>query len=96
VLFAYAQVYRRVQRVKFDVASSSYRKLNTPLRFDAEVFMDRYFLEQREPTTQVRRVVTQWRSDLSVLDRNIKAITNFKVPPASTCAAVLPMSRYQR
>lgn len=65
-------------RVKFDVASGSYRKLNTPLRFDPEVFMDRYFLEQREQTTQVRRVVTQWRSDLNVLDKNIKAITNYK------------------
>jgi hypothetical protein len=41
--------------------------------------MDRYFLEQREQTTQVRRVVTQWRSDLNVLDKNIKAITNYKV-----------------
>ncbi len=68
-----------MQRVKFDVASGSYRKLNTPLRFDPEVFMDRYFLEQREQTTQVRRVVTQWRSDLNVLDKNIKAITNYKV-----------------
>jgi len=58
-----------------------YRKLNTPLRFYAELYMDRYFVEQRESTSQVRKVVSQWRSELAVLDRDIKAITNFKIMP---------------
>lgn len=67
------------QRVKFDASSGTYKKLNTPLRFDKEVFMDRYFLEHREQTTQTRRIVAEWRAELAVRDKQIKSITNYKV-----------------
>ncbi len=49
------------------------------MRFDTDIFMDRYFSENRQVTTQIRMKVAQWRSELAALNKQINSITHFKV-----------------
>ncbi|KAL6077181.1 Ubiquitin carboxyl-terminal hydrolase 28 [Balamuthia mandrillaris] len=65
-------------RVKFNIETNTYHKLSTPVRFDNEIAMDRYFLEHRQQTTEAREVVNQWRAELNKLEAEIRAITHFK------------------
>jgi len=65
-------------RVKFDAGTGTYKKVCTPLQFDTEVYLDRYFIAHRARTTQTRRYVNQLRHDLAKLEREIAAITHYK------------------
>eukprot|EP00005_Dracoamoeba_jomungandri_P000425 CAMPEP_0174251172 /NCGR_PEP_ID=MMETSP0439-20130205/1081_1 /TAXON_ID=0 /ORGANISM="Stereomyxa ramosa, Strain Chinc5" /LENGTH=918 /DNA_ID=CAMNT_0015331415 /DNA_START=79 /DNA_END=2835 /DNA_ORIENTATION=+ len=65
-------------RVQYDSEAQTYKKLNTPMDFNLEITMDRYFLENRKRTTEVRAVVNQWRDQLSALKLEINKITHYK------------------
>eukprot|EP01088_Endostelium_zonatum_P000337 TRINITY_DN1061_c0_g1_i2.p1 TRINITY_DN1061_c0_g1~~TRINITY_DN1061_c0_g1_i2.p1 ORF type:complete len:652 (-),score=171.58 TRINITY_DN1061_c0_g1_i2:87-2042(-) len=64
-------------RVKFDIKSKTYVKINTPLTFEPQISLDRFFSTHQKETTDVRKHVAVWREELSELERQIRAITKF-------------------
>eukprot|EP01113_Clastostelium_recurvatum_P034055 TRINITY_DN4575_c0_g1_i2.p1 TRINITY_DN4575_c0_g1~~TRINITY_DN4575_c0_g1_i2.p1 ORF type:complete len:1155 (+),score=301.78 TRINITY_DN4575_c0_g1_i2:51-3515(+) len=65
-------------RAEFSAASKSSTKTDAPLEFQKQIYMDRYFLENRDETTRIRDVVRNWRSELQGVRSSLQSYTSFK------------------
>lgn len=68
----------QINRVSFDKETKTFQKLKVPMKFDREIYLDRFFEENFDNTMRIRQQVVHWRQQLKQVVKEKNEIKMYK------------------